>query len=779
MNTNLPSGGSRVRSGICLLALGLLCCPVPAVLGEGELYFVTDLGPLGGADALDINDAGQVVGHTTITHHAFLYFDVDGDLIADGGELIDLGALPGDINESKAFAISGAGHIAGWSRATGSQNNAVMWPLGGGLQDLGPFRPQDSGNHYAYGVNSHGLVVGQAGDGASWPAIWANGEEDELWSPAGNTGRANDINDAGQVVGWRNYMGQSGRFAFVWQNGTATDLGQLGGAAQWAEATAISSVGYIVGWATTTGGETHAFLRLPHGANSAAGTMLDLGTLGGNYSAAYGVNDRGQVVGIARNIHDQDRPFLYSNGVMVDLNSLIDNEQWFVEVPNAINNAGQIVALGRRLGENNTGLLLTPNDLDRDGLFDVWEEEGGGIDHDGDGSIDLNLHALGARKDHKDLFVEVDTMVDRAPSAAAINLVVSAFNSAPVDNPDGVPGIKLHVIVDETDIPRVPWADMMDVDGDTIGDWPAGFDATKALRFGTTAERADSNSANILAAKRLAFRYCIFADTYDGSTYSGIAELPGNDFIVSLGGWTTPGGTPLQQAGTFMHELGHTLGLRHGGADDIGYKPNYHSVMNYTFQTPKGWSRNWSPVYSSSALPSLDESELDESAGIGGSPAIAVEVGPPPTRIVRMSGAVDYNRNGMADDVDAVADINRVRQIQPSTPGQLLHGFEDWPAILYGLTGNGDYAEGVHMTVVGLKELTLEDHEESNLAQFDCDPCDVNCDGDVNGLDVERFVEVLASPGAAPCAPCAGDVNGDAEADELDIVLFVECLVGP
>ncbi len=33
-----------------------------------------------------------------------------------------------------------------------------------------------------------------------------------------------------------------------------------------------------------------------------------------------------------------------------------------------------------------------------------------------------------------------------------------------------------------------------------------------------------------------------------------------------------------------MHELGHNLGLQHGGADDWNNKPNYLSVMNYLFQ---------------------------------------------------------------------------------------------------------------------------------------------------------------------------------------------------
>lgn len=764
---------SRVAHGV--LAIGLAVCGARPALGFDELYFVTDLGPLGAGDARDINEFGLVVG-TTTPGHAYWYLDFNGNLIADPGELIDLGALPGQYDQSKAFGVSTDGRVSGWSRSDGAVNHAIVW-TGAGLEDLGPDEPGgESGAYYAYGVNSNGVVVGRAGDGAVWPARWVGGVLSYLWDPVGNTGQGNDINDAGQVVGWRKYQGVSGRFAYVLQGGVATDLGQLGGSIQWAEATAISNFGYIVGWATVVNGDTHAFLRTPHGPNSSSGNMVDLGTFGGNYSAANGVNDRGQVVGVAKNQFDQQRAFLYSNGEMVELNTLVDNTEWTIEIPYAINNKGQIVALGHRTGQNSSGLLLTPNDTDGDGLFDVWEEQGGGIDVDSDGTIDLDLYALGARPDHKDLFVEVDAMVGRAPSAAAINGVVASFNAAPVNNPDGVQGIKLHVSVDETDIPRVPWNAMIDVDGDGVGDWPTAFDPTKAARFGTAAQRAHANAANILAAKRLAYRYCIFADTFAQSPYSGIAELPGNDFFVSLGSWTTPGGTAGEQAGTFMHEFGHTLGLRHGGGDNINFKPNYHSVMSYTFQTPH--FPGWQPVYSMQTLPTLDESDLDETAGIGGSVATPVRVGPVPAVVVRMGGAVDFNRDGVADDVGVVADLNHTRMAFPSSPGDVLRGFNDWPAIIYAVTGNGDFAEGVHLTVVGLVEMTQADHDEIDAAQFLCDACDANCDGTVTGADIDAFVSAVTSPSPALCAPCAGDVNGDGTADSSDIDLFVECLMG-
>ena len=59
------------------------------------------------------------------------------------------------------------------------------------------------------------------------------------------------------------------------------------------------------------------------------------------------------------------------------------------------------------------------------------------------------------------------------------------------------------------------------------------------------------------------------------------------NFAVTFGPYTDAGETPLftTAAATFMHELGHNLGLVHGGDEVcINQKPNYVSVMNYTYQ---------------------------------------------------------------------------------------------------------------------------------------------------------------------------------------------------
>lgn len=107
---------------------------------------------------------------------------------------------------------------------------------------------------------------------------------------------------------------------------------------------------------------------------------------------------------------------------------------------------------------------------------------------------------------------------------------------------------------------------------------------------------------------------------------SGIADAPyGGDLLVTLGFWDDYVGTPFMQASTFMHELGHTIGLRHGSAPfEPNCKPNYQSVMNYLFQVQglvgqaaNGDALEPSADYSRQTLPAVDERGLSEAAGLG------------------------------------------------------------------------------------------------------------------------------------------------------------------
>jgi hypothetical protein len=230
----------------------------------------------------------------------------------------------------------------------------------------------------------------------------------------------------------------------------------------------------------------------------------------------------------------------------------------------------------------------TVTDTDGDGLLDDWEKNG--IDTDGNGQVDLDLPAMGADFEHKDVFVELDYMPPHRLEQSAIDDVVTAFANSPVTNPDGIGGVTLHVDNGANSVMNpvsgALWGALSDQDsishqntlGTTVGgnyDWSA-FDTLK--------------TANFDDARKAAFHYAISAHAHHG-TYSGVSrDIGASDFLVTLGaGCESLRGSDCtlnarEQAGTFMHELGHNLGLRHGGDDDDSYKPSHLSVMNYTFQ---------------------------------------------------------------------------------------------------------------------------------------------------------------------------------------------------
>ena len=124
----------------------------------------------------------------------------------------------------------------------------------------------------------------------------------------------------------------AGRSAWGGVQYTVTDLGTLGGS--YSCASGINDSGQVVGEAQTSSGYGHAFLY-------SNGTMVDLGTLGGLESWAQGINASGQVVGASGDINnDSTQAFLYSNGTMVDLGTL---PGCGFASANAINDNGQIV----------------------------------------------------------------------------------------------------------------------------------------------------------------------------------------------------------------------------------------------------------------------------------------------------------------------------------------------------------------------------------------------------------------------------------------------------
>jgi hypothetical protein len=103
----------------------------------------------------------------------------------------------------------------------------------------------------------------------------------------------------------------------------------------------------------------------------------------------------------------------------------------------------------------------TVQDLDNDGILDTWESSGTAGSLLDPNNVPLpNLYAMGARPNKQDLFVEIGRTVlndeytnpfqgtvsphDHMPSKVALALVGDAFSRAPIANPNGTTGIKVH-----------------------------------------------------------------------------------------------------------------------------------------------------------------------------------------------------------------------------------------------------------------------------------------------------------------------------------------------
>jgi hypothetical protein len=333
-------------------------------------------------------------------------------------------------------------------------------------------------------------------------------------------------------------------------------------------------------------------------------------------------------------------------------------------------------------------------DNDCDALADAWEASG--YDVNSDGIIDLNLPALGANPNHKDIFLEIDYMQYHAPRPGVVEAVVAAFAGAPVSNPDSNNGISLHPIVNE----QIPHQTSIQL-------WTA-FDSLKDTYFGTSSER--SKPANIVAKDNI-YHYVLFVHQYNGLSSSGISELPGDDIIISLGapGWGTYYGHTVgsvdQQQGTLMHELGHNLGLRHGGNVDENCKPNYLSVMSYSRQF-SDYVGNRPLDYSRSSLGQLNEASLSETNGV--SPAsvpvgMSTVYGPNSALVSQPLSAptnpINWDRDTNPSETGISANINNLgsRSGCTSTGNTVLSSYDDWSNLKYwGISGGwGDGASRV------------------------------------------------------------------------------------
>jgi probable HAF family extracellular repeat protein/autotransporter-associated beta strand protein len=296
-------------------------------------YEVIDLSTLlgsGSSSAFDINNMGQVIGQAP--GGAFVY---DPGATTPVTYLSDATATLKAINNNgQAVGVGSAGAFV-YSCLTKSMvtlDSRIIVPNGindsGLVTGYGSFVVDSCGNHSTRGfIDDHGSITVLG-----------------TLSPASNTdpnfiSKAYAINNGGQVVGEASCGTYNIKDAFLTQGGQMINLGTLGGATS--TANAINDSGQVVGLAATLSLGNHPFVYRN-------GSMADLANIIFNScqaTSANDINNFGQVVGAAMGLAGGSTVYLY-DGAMTDLNTVVNTSGYRIYTASAVNDLGQIAAIG-------------------------------------------------------------------------------------------------------------------------------------------------------------------------------------------------------------------------------------------------------------------------------------------------------------------------------------------------------------------------------------------------------------------------------------------------
>ena len=363
-----------LKRTVLIICAGSLAAAV--AMAQSPTYKVIDLGTVGpNGQPFTVSRNGLVAATVQVG-------DILNAELEYNGRAVNLGQPGLKGQNSMAFGVNA------WGQAVGEAQTAIADPQGEdfcgfaalGLKSSGttclafvwqngvmiPLPALGGNNGAAYQINSLGQAAGMAErnipDSTCPPAgpqklqfkpvEWQKGAIQELPTyPNDPDGNAHAINDLGQTAGasgvcaafnpiWLTNL--QALHALLWEDGKAIDLGTLGGTGHGDGIMALNlnNRGQVIGSSDLQGDTSfHAFLWTRETG------MQDLATLPGDVdSAAIGINDIGQIVGVSLDADFNPRAFLRHGQDLIDLNTLVPvGSPLYLASACSINAAGEII----------------------------------------------------------------------------------------------------------------------------------------------------------------------------------------------------------------------------------------------------------------------------------------------------------------------------------------------------------------------------------------------------------------------------------------------------
>jgi probable HAF family extracellular repeat protein len=347
-------------------------------------YKVQDLGvqrPDNLGMAMGLNNHGWTLNMEQLLDHytlSLLYPAVQGTVRISIGDLnLGLGTLGGTNSSINWNGINDPGEAVGMSETSVPDPNGEDLCGFGTHLTCSPFLwrngrmtalPTVGGNNgQASAINNSGQVAGYAENGIAdstcpqgitnfmvdLPVMWDKGMAIALPTINGDPdGVAFGINNKGQAVGYSGTC-TAANYAVVWENGTATQLPNLG--TPGGIAFAINGHNQIVGQAVNSDGKALAAIWQNNTVTALGGLLT-----GDVSSFATSINNRGQVVGSSFDTGSAwSRGLLWQNGAMIDLNTVFPaSSNLFVVSASNINDSGQIAGMAIEMAGTHTRTIV-------------------------------------------------------------------------------------------------------------------------------------------------------------------------------------------------------------------------------------------------------------------------------------------------------------------------------------------------------------------------------------------------------------------------------------